>query len=659
MGEQRLGVSNGRAFESSPERRRLFWPRAECQNAPSFPIESIGAAEGLDRSLPPETRALRIIILALVLLLGVAALPGLGSRDFWPPDEARYGRIAYEMKGDFRSPGLELNGEAYLDKPPLYFWAVRASAWLTTGAVDEFSTRLPSVLGALLCVVVVAVAAGGAAGPHSGFLSGLFLVTTAHFLWQARYAQLDMLYAGLATTGLFLGYSAIEMSAPRRLVFAFLALALAVLTKEPRALLVLPFIGAWALFSRPTIAAGVRYRGAFGLGLLLLLAVLGGFGYWIHATEGAAYLRRMVVDRMLARAGQALAHEQKPTFYALRYLSGGAPWYLLGLLYLFPSVREGAGRDGRRLWWFSLLWSVAYLGLLSAAPGKRSIYMLPVYPTLAIVAGLPAAIAVKVRTGAMARSLLYLTALLVFAAVALAGGALLWAGSCEPGLASFLAKVPALSGRIPRLTFDLAAWWSAMDLPRPGDPGIAGFQRALRLAGLPFGLASLTALYWILRSRPATAIEFLAIGVAVGFAATAALVLPRLDGEMGRRVVAEGILAKTSGGPTAIFDHLDEGILFYHRAPLTVIEPSASELAAIEPRLKKSERDAAIFEIERAKLAAFFAAGGERSCIMRSTDLSKLAAAGMRLDEVYAADLHGKKTFVLVKLAKSAEGSGQ
>ena len=59
----------------------------------------------------------------LALLLGLAFQ---GSRGLWEPDEGRNVNIALGMlqTSDWLVP--RLNGEPYLDKPPLHYWTVAA-----------------------------------------------------------------------------------------------------------------------------------------------------------------------------------------------------------------------------------------------------------------------------------------------------------------------------------------------------------------------------------------------------------------------------------------------------------------------------------------------------------------------------------------------------
>ena len=55
------------------------------------------------------------------------------------------------LEGHYWQP--HVNGAPYLDKPPLYFWAV-VLASLPGGRVSAVSARLPSVIAGLLVVLL-------------------------------------------------------------------------------------------------------------------------------------------------------------------------------------------------------------------------------------------------------------------------------------------------------------------------------------------------------------------------------------------------------------------------------------------------------------------------------------------------------------------------
>jgi len=100
----------------------------------------------------------------IFLIWGVLTTVSLFIRPLFPIDETRYAAVAWEMwsRNDFLVPYL--NGETYSHKPPLLFWLMQLSWWLS--GVNDWSLRLISPLFSLATI----------------FLSGAI----AHILWPER-----------------------------------------------------------------------------------------------------------------------------------------------------------------------------------------------------------------------------------------------------------------------------------------------------------------------------------------------------------------------------------------------------------------------------------------------------------------------------------------
>ena len=77
----------------------------------------------MPQSLPPRATALLLALVLALLVLRLGGVPLLG------PDEPRYARVAVEMQrsGEWVTPTLQ--GEPWLEKPPLYYW-LAADNWL-------------------------------------------------------------------------------------------------------------------------------------------------------------------------------------------------------------------------------------------------------------------------------------------------------------------------------------------------------------------------------------------------------------------------------------------------------------------------------------------------------------------------------------------------
>ena len=99
-----------------------------------------------------------VLALALAILLGFAPV---GSHSLWSPDEPTGAGIGRAMadSGDWIVP--RLNGQPFLEKPPLYWWTLAAGLRLL--GISDVAARLPSALFAVLTLLAV-WAAGTAPG---------------------------------------------------------------------------------------------------------------------------------------------------------------------------------------------------------------------------------------------------------------------------------------------------------------------------------------------------------------------------------------------------------------------------------------------------------------------------------------------------------------
>src|ERR1700688_2909831 len=102
---------------------------------------SIGAtlAQRLASLLPP-------LALAMLALLGC-------NRGLWTPDEPREAEISREMA---LSPSVipTLNGQRFIEKPPLYYWVV-AAVYRLTGGPSVLAARGVSVVAGLATLLTL------------------------------------------------------------------------------------------------------------------------------------------------------------------------------------------------------------------------------------------------------------------------------------------------------------------------------------------------------------------------------------------------------------------------------------------------------------------------------------------------------------------------
>jgi 4-amino-4-deoxy-L-arabinose transferase len=329
----------------------------------------------------PGWTAFILVILAGYVLPLAAPLPLLD------PDEGFHATIAEEMArtGDWVTPRWQ--GEPFLDKPVLFFWAQAASiSWL--GATER-AVRLPGLLFAVAGALTTAWLARVLLGRGRAALAGAIYATLALPLGLAQAAVHDIAlvpWANLALVALWSGVMPADDPRGSRPAWtmacgaaAGLALGLAVLTKGLTgvALVGLPFALVVLWQRRLTwlaLAAGV---------VALVVAALVAAPWYLAMERGSpGYLHYFFVERhLLGYATGSQMHGWRPWWYYVPILlAGGLPW----ITSLWRGTTLGAShRAGIRFAW---LWLVTDVVFLSLAGSKLSTYLLPVFPAVALLA---------------------------------------------------------------------------------------------------------------------------------------------------------------------------------------------------------------------------------------------------------------------------------
>ncbi len=330
------------------------------------------------KALSPRGTALLLALAAALLAFRLGAVPLLG------PDEPRYVRVAIEMQraGEWVRPTLQ--GEAWLEKPPLYYWLAGAAFRLL--GETETAARLPSVLAGLGLVGVTALVGarlfGGAAGLHAGFVLAASLLPVAY----ARAASMDALLAATVTTAIaLLALFALGIAGRLAVPVAYGFMGLATLAKGPLGLL-LPglVVGGYLLVSRDA-----RFLRALlsPLGFLLFLLVAGPWHAAILRDQGWQFVEVFLLNHNVDRFISTIhSHPGPPYYYVPVILLGLFPWSgLLG-----PALGGLRPRQSRADL-FLLLWFLVPFLFFSAAGSKLPGYILPCVPPLVLLMGRAAA----------------------------------------------------------------------------------------------------------------------------------------------------------------------------------------------------------------------------------------------------------------------------
>ncbi|HUI28199.1 MAG TPA: glycosyltransferase family 39 protein [Candidatus Kryptonia bacterium] len=328
----------------------------------------------------------------IVLLLIVAAALyfwDLGRVPFFGTGEARESLEIQEIlfRGKWVLPMRD--GIDVPSKPPMYHWLASLTS-LALGRVDELSARLPSAILATATLLLVFWVGARKWGAAAGVYSALVLAT--NFLWirTARSARVDMTLCALLT-GAFVAVEFVAITV-RPPVIALIALAVcaagATLAKGPIGFLLPGLVGFVYIVLRRDFSRLYNPRILLAGAAAIALA---GIWYSLAIIEGGvAFAHKQLyvenVKTFFAPGAQSGTPVHSHFYVVSALLSGFAPWSLFLIPLGFDLFRD-RGRLDRRGELYPLVWFAAVLTFFAVASGKRTEYILPVYPAAALLLG--------------------------------------------------------------------------------------------------------------------------------------------------------------------------------------------------------------------------------------------------------------------------------
>lgn len=332
-----------------------------------------------------------LIAIALLLLCS-----GINSYSLRGSTEPREAGVAAEMlqDGDYVVP--RLNGDKFLEKPPLSYWLQAAS--LRVFGYEPFAARAASILAGVLCVCLIFFAVEKLLSSRElAWFAALMLLTMASFWMNARIAGQDILLTlGVAITlfGFYFAHSqSLQESAEQKrwwLLYAF-GVFVATFTKG----VIGAAIPGFVIFVFLCVDAAMFKRGwqiGDWLRPLLFACVgvlpLAAWLYVLYRQQGIGDVNTLLWANSFERFSGDYTHgsHAEPFYYYLLKLPETfAPWNLLLFVALWQ-LRKQILRERNVA--FFCCWLLAPYLLLSLSAGKRPTYLVMIYPAAAALIAL-------------------------------------------------------------------------------------------------------------------------------------------------------------------------------------------------------------------------------------------------------------------------------
>ncbi|MDR1202541.1 MAG: glycosyltransferase family 39 protein [Tannerellaceae bacterium] len=340
----------------------------------------------------------------VVIICALSVLPWIGMGDFSTKGEPREAAVAISMleSGNWILPKVYANEFAY--KPPMAHWLMAAFS-LPQGHVSEFTARLPSALAFIILLGFTLFFFGERIKFQEAFIATLLLLTCFEIHRAGMTTRVDMLLTMFMVLGLYMLYrweNRLQLKG-LPIVIPFL-LGCAALTKGPIGIILPLFVfGVYLLILRKhrlvTIFKALLYIGVSSCFLPLIWYVAawkqGGdeFLTVVLAENFGRFFHLSNPDIMYD-----LGHENGVWYNFMTLCAGFIPWTIFFFFSLFGLKLRWPEKSFKQLlkdsWTsirsmekiklFSLVALVCIVFFYSIPSSKRSVYLMPAYPFIAV-----------------------------------------------------------------------------------------------------------------------------------------------------------------------------------------------------------------------------------------------------------------------------------
>jgi hypothetical protein len=322
-------------------------------------------------------------------LVSLLAFGGLGARGLWEPDEGRYAHVALAMvrSGDYVVPSL--NRVAYFAKPPLTYWMVAAG--LRLFGTNEWGARTGHGLAFAATALLVALFGERLVASPRGRWAGVVYATMLLPFAAGSLITPDTPLTLALTAALFCFWSGWTAPAPARsaswMLGFWAGLGLGFLAKGPPALLPIALALAFACLGPPPASGRSRWLWLHPLGVAVFLGVSLPW-FLVVAQNHPGLISHLLQSEVVGRIATGVHRRNTRWYmafviYPATVLLGALPWSLRWM----PAARQlWAGRT-RPESLFLGAWIAIPLVILSLASSRLPLYVLPIFPALALASG--------------------------------------------------------------------------------------------------------------------------------------------------------------------------------------------------------------------------------------------------------------------------------
>lgn len=311
----------------------------------------------------------------LLGLVGLVLFFNLGAWSVTESSEARYAEISKEMiqTGDWLHP--QLMGIYHYHKPPVTYW-ITALSFKAFG-ISPFSARFFLQLSVLLQIYLVyKIALLFFKKANPAFLAAMLYASFPTLIIGSRALTTDIYLTTFILIALFYWFSFLKSPLKWKLLLCYFFLGIGFLTKGP-VVLIVPVI----LFLCQKLVQGKNIGDwkTHVTGMVVMLSI--GLSWFVYLyQQDSRFLDYFLFKHTIDRFATDIFHRGQPFwFYGVVVLATAFPWILL-LVQKIPIKRNGLKNKAVLM----QSWVLVPLLFFSLSQSKLVLYILPIYPGLAI-----------------------------------------------------------------------------------------------------------------------------------------------------------------------------------------------------------------------------------------------------------------------------------
>ncbi|MFZ0321823.1 MAG: glycosyltransferase family 39 protein [Candidatus Sulfotelmatobacter sp.] len=523
-----------------------------------------------------------VYLVGVLLVFSVVYVGSLFSPGLQDDADSTHAEAAREMLVTHDFVTLKINGNRYLEKAPLMYWAV-ALSYLCFG-VNEFAAHLPVALSMLLLVLLAMRWGRRAFGGRAAIYAGLFFSTVAGGYLFTRILIPESILSFFIAASFYFFATALEDHDAWRWYGGYACMALAVLTKG---LLAIVIVGL-ALSLYIAISGEWRRWREFRLftGTLLFLAIAAPWHILAGIRNPHFFWFYFVNEHFMRFLGKRIPkdyNKQTDSLYWTLHLVWLFPWSLYLPVVLRGPIHEwrmrrqlGVKTHGTILNFRSrtemlcFAWAGVTLVFFSFSTNQEY-YTFPAYfPILLLIA---AKLANEEESGS--RSWLVWTAG-ALAAVCIACSVVLAAGLWNSRTVPFVQDIGTVLAK-PNLQAETLSMGHMLDLT---GESFAALRLPAILAAVVLLIGPAVA-FWLRRRGRQFAATFATAGTMAVFLIAAHIALVRFDPFLGSRSMAREIAPELRPEDRVMIygdESFGSSLLFYLRRPIELVNGNTTSM---------------------------------------------------------------------------------